>query len=445
MPYPKFSTLCAQAQTEISRKVSEMQNVIAQLSDSRNMADAFFACGMSFRLHGNDKESYAADVMKDENALFRYLSDDSIIRPSADKQRLIAVFLQNPVFAHRMFMEGYKYEKKLQNPNDAQLAVGNSPLYAGASKQPTVNAARSYGSWDAAQWMREFDAAKKTGNTRPIRKKVWESTRNIVNAGSYTSANGALVNLPLNPNIIAETKFYKTEISKLAADQRHNTIYNVHNGDCLAFAKSLLDGDSTDDLCVLNLASSSNPGGGVAYGAGAQEEYLFRCSDYFRSLFQYKDYCTQYGIPRAADSYPLDYNFGGVYSHGVTIFRDTEATGYALVDIPWHVNFVAAAVACLDAPCQQIPSHVLPMVVNTIRTILRMAYINGQRRLVLGAIGCGAFNHPPKQMAQVFKQILHEPEFDRIFKEVHFAIIDDHNARRKGTSNIDAFKKVFED
>lgn len=279
-----------------------------------------------------------------------------------------------------------------------------------------------------------------------MREKVWTSTRDIVMAGGYVSANGVQVTLPLNENILARTRFYKAEIPQLVVtSQRHATIYNVHNGDCLAFAKSLLEGDGTDDLCVLNLASWKNPGGGVTSGAGAQEEYLFRCSDYFRSLFQYKDYCTQYGIPRAADSYPLDYNFGGVFSPGVTVFRDTEANGYALLDRPWHVNFVAAAVERLPFPCERIPDDILPMVENTIRTILRMAYTNEQRRLVLGALGCGAFNNPPKHMAQVFKQILHEPEFDGIFKEVHFAIIDDHNARRKGVSNIEAFKTVFAD
>ena len=29
------------------------------------------------------------------------------------------------------------------------------------------------------------------------------------------------------------------------------------------------------------------------------------------------------------------------------------------------------------------------------------------------------------------------------FKEVHFAIFDDHNAKRKGVSNVDAFAEVF--
>ena len=199
----------------------------------------------------------------------------------------------------------------------------------------------------------------------------------------------------------------------------------------------------TTGMVVLQAESEVASINMVYGGAGAQEEYLFRCSDYFRSLYQYGAYSAQYGIPHATDSYPLDRNYGGVYSHGVTIFRDKEANGYALLDTPWHVNFVAAAVSRLPYPCQQIPANDIPMIENTIRTILRIAYTNGQRRLVLGAIGCGAFNHPPKHMAQIFKQVLHEPEFGGIFKEVHFAIFDDHNAKRKGVSNVDAFAEVF--
>ena len=434
MNYPRFSTLCGQAQREISRRVNDMQSVLTLLTDSNNMADAFFASGMSFRMHGNDNMPGALEIMNDTtgNKLLTYLQDDSIIKPSADKQKLIAIFKKNPSFSHRVFMEGYEYEKRLQHP-EVKAAGPSTPV---TSSAPAA-------SWDANQWRKDFEASTTRDSTREERKKVWESTLAIVNAGRYVCQNGVMVKLQLNPNILAESKFYKDEIPALAAKTRYNTLYSVHAGDCLEFAKSLHDLDNSDDLCVLNLASYSNPGGGVINGAGAQEEYLFRCSDYFRSLFQYGMYCKQYGIPPASDSYPLDKDFGGVYSHGVTIFRDTEAKGYALLETPWHVNFVAAAVSHLPHPYQQIPASEIPMVENTIRTILRMAYTNGQRRLVLGALGCGAFNHPPKHMAQVFKKVLHEPEFNGIFKEVHFAIFDDHNAKRKGVSNVDAFTEVF--
>ena len=117
----------------------------------------------------------------------------------------------------------------------------------------------------------------------------------------------------------------------------------------------------TTGMVVLQAESEVASINMVYGGAGAQEEYLFRCSDYFRSLYQYGAYSAQYGIPHATDSYPLDRNYGGVYSHGVTIFRDKEANGYALLDTPWHVNFVAAAVSRLPYPCQQIPANDIPM------------------------------------------------------------------------------------
>ena len=159
----------------------------------------------------------------------------------------------------------------------------------------------NYPSWDAKFWLLKFENSKQfVGGTRPVRADVFKSTL-------------------------------------------------VVNKDCLAFAHELHTQDSTDDLCVLNMASARNPGGGVYNGAGAQEEYLFRCSDYFRFLFQYADPKSfdcekEYGIPHhSTHTYPLKKNFGGVYSHGVTIFRDVEAKGYALLDQPWQANFVAVA------------------------------------------------------------------------------------------------------
>ena len=218
MPYPRFTTLCAQAQAEINRRVNELQNAIAQLTDSNNMADAFFACGMSFRLHGNDNMPDASELMRDitGDKLFAYLQDDSIIKPSADKQKLIATFKKNPSFSHRMFMEGYEYEKILQYPKDEPATI-SAPV---SSPKPAS-------SWDADQWSKDFEASKTVPNgTHYVRKKVWDSTLAIVNAGTYVSQSGAQVTLPLNPNILAESKFYKTEIPMLTADNRYNTFYS---------------------------------------------------------------------------------------------------------------------------------------------------------------------------------------------------------------------------
>ena len=289
------------------------------------------------------------------------------------------------------------------------------------------------------------------GGTRPVRAKVFQSTLEIVNCGGYQTPSGTNIELGkvYNCNALQDNVFCEREISLRNAVRQYATNFKVVNQDCLAYAKSLLDQDGTDDLCALNMASAKNPGGGVYGGAGAQEEYLFRCSDYYRFLFQYADPASfdcerEYGIPHnPRHSYPLKRNFGGIYSHGVTVFRDTEANGYALLEKPWQVNFVAVAANNIRRYMNgrtTIPDKFIPSTLSLIRAILRIAYNNGQHRLVLGAFGCGAFANPPKHMAQLFKQVFEEPEFQGLFKDIHFAIIEDHNSHGL---NYNAFQEVF--
>ena len=311
---------------------------------------------------------------------------------------------------------------------------------------------KNYPSWDAKGWLDEFEASKQIpGGTRPVRAKVFQSTLQIVVNGRYRTTYGVKIELDkfYNDKALQDNVFCEREISLKDPQKIFVTNIQVVNQDCLAYAKSLLDQDSADDLCVLNMASAKNPGGGVYGGAGAQEEYLFRCSDYYRFLFQYADPASfdcekVYGIPHnPRHSYPLKRNFGGVYSHGVTIFRNTEANGYALLETPWKVNFVAVAANNIRRYMNgrtTIPDKFIPSTLSLIRTILRIAYNNGQRRLVLGAFGCGAFANPPGHMAQLFKQVFEEPEFQGLFREIHFAIIEDHNSHGR---NVNAFKEVF--
>lgn len=311
---------------------------------------------------------------------------------------------------------------------------------------------KNYPSWDAKAWLDEFEASKQIpGGTRPVRAKVFQSTLQIVTNGGYQTTTGVNIELDkfYNNKALQDNVFCEREITLKDPQKLFVTNTQVVNQDCLAYAKSLLEQDSADDLCVLNMASAKNPGGGVYGGAGAQEEYLFRCSDYYRFLFQYADPASfdcekVYGIshnPR--HSYPLKRNFGGVYSHGVTIFRNTEANGYALLETPWKVNFVAVAANNIRRYMNgrtTIPDKFIPSTLSLIRTILRIAYNNGQRRLVLGAFGCGAFANPPGHMAQLFKQVFEEPEFQGLFREIHFAIIEDHNSHGR---NVNAFKEVL--
>lgn len=87
-----------------------------------------------------------------------------------------------------------------------------------------------------------------------------------------------------------------------------------------------------------------------------------------------------------------------------------------------------------------IPQDKIDGTIRKIWAILRIAYNNGQHRLVLGAFGCGAFNNPPSHMAELFKQVLNEPEFQGLFREIRFAIIEDHNSKDQ---NYNGFAEVI--
>lgn len=301
--------------------------------------------------------------------------------------------------------------------------------------------------WDAGAWRAYFEERKNQGDTRGPRRQVYASTLMLVKRGRYHTASGGLVELGriVNPQAQADNVFLDHEITLRPSLERNSGEVRIAvvNDDCLALARRLHATDPTDDICVLNMASSRNPGGGVWGGAGAQEEYLFRCTDYYRFLYQYaNNFDPQaYHVQRNAHHrYPLDPLYGGVYSHGVTVFRDTEANGYALLDSPVRLNFVAVAAFHFNERCDAIPQPYVEPTKDKIRLMLRLAANNGQRRLVLGAFGCGAFHNEPHHMAQLFRQVIHESEFQGLFTSISFAVIEDHNS----TNNYTAFRDVLE-
>lgn len=319
--------------------------------------------------------------------------------------------------------------------------------------------------WNAAEWAGEFHKTSRHLNearvqNRPdlveenkihrIRADVFQDTVARVRAGGYTLADGTRVVLPLSPTIAQDTRFYSAELPAAPGVPGAATAeVEIREGDCLVVARDLLEKGDAQEVCVLNMANRQTPGGGVYRGAGAQEEHLFRSSDYFRSLYQYAQNFNpeDYGVTQAAESYPLDKNFGGVFSRGVTVFRGPEAKGYALLAQPWRCNFVA--VPAIPYPdtfkdnngAERLTPQMADGTRNKIRTILRIARENGQRVLVLGAFGCGAFRNPPHHVAELFKEIIYSAEFAGAFDRIIFAIIENHNSR--GAGNLPPFKEVF--
>lgn len=299
--------------------------------------------------------------------------------------------------------------------------------------------------WDSITWSEAFLRSQHPVNhyqLKRLRQMVFFNTCQIVKSGGYRLDDGKIVALERNPHIAEQTRLYRQEIHPQAPTGLYKTIISVKQMDCLAYARQL-QGHLNEPVCVLNLASATHPGGGVQNGAAAQEEYLFRCSDYYQSLFQFADFGNLYNVIRSQKSYPLDPKFGGVFTPNATVFRDTESTGYALLEKPWKVNFLA--VAAINHPQTELVDGEYRLIKSQeeltrlkMRTLFRIAIDNGQRYLVLGALGCGAFANPPHHIAQLFKETLSEPEFQGCFQHITFAIKGGPNG-----GNFSPFKAVF--
>lgn len=279
---------------------------------------------------------------------------------------------------------------------------------------------------------------------KELRIKEFRNTIDIVNKGRYVTENGTYYSFPDDSDMILKTVFYEREICLPEAVQGcEQTIVEVQNIDCLYAGAQLKERGYNP--AVLNMASRRNPGGGVVTGAGAQEETLFRRTNLFRSLYQFAPFTGMYGIKTSHHQYPLDRNFGGVYTPEAIYFRESEQKGYALLDNPVSLSFIT--VAGMNRPDLtaegMIADHHVEPIKNKIRTIFRIGLAHGHDSLVLGALGCGAFRNPPRHVARLFHEVMDELEFKNKYRRIVFAILDDHNAHQ--SHNPEGNYKPFAD
>ncbi|MFP3042107.1 TIGR02452 family protein [Treponema primitia] len=301
--------------------------------------------------------------------------------------------------------------------------------------------------FDHLAWINAFRAASNAkSGFHELRVDIWKATVEIVNNGGYQLGSTEIkIN---NDSIPNQTEFYKAPPKLQGNGNKHETKFSCIEADCLETAALLLKAELNP--CVLNMASAHNPGGGVRNGAGAQEENIFRRTNLFRSLYQFVDYAKEYGVLPSTDRYPLDDKTGGIYSSGITVFKASENSGYALLTEPYRLSFVS--VPALNRPELEkkdgtffIADSFVEIAKEKIRTILRIAAAHDHKNLVLSAFGCGAFANPPNHVALLFKQVFSEEEFKNRFHLVVFSIIDDHNSRKEQNpeGNVLPFLKVF--
>ncbi|CAI6087539.1 unnamed protein product [Clonostachys chloroleuca] len=198
-------------------------------------------------------------------------------------------------------------------------------------------------------------------------------------------------------------------------------------------------------VAVLNMASHSSPGGGWLKGALAQEEALCYRSSLALSLHR------RY--------YPWKQRMG-LYSPDVVVIRSDMPSGHNLLvpdvspaDLPIVSVLSIAAPRCPDVAraSEQTPtggfvartvyaqSEVRELMKDKMRLCLRMAAQRDHGLLVLGALGCGAFRNPPREVAHCWLEVLKEAEFEGgWWEEVWFAVYD-----RRNEGNFEVFEEIL--
>lgn len=305
-------------------------------------------------------------------------------------------------------------------------------------------------------WDRKF-AEESTGmfKSRTLRMKVYTNNSEVFHAEGYTTESGKDVILPADDPMLAGTKFYSEEFTVDHVEVRTDKVLtSTVNQDCVIVAKEMLD--EGYNPAVLNLADAYVACGHYKQGWRAQEESLCRVTTLSRSLFQYfhatsgaKDrYATEANVTLVKEGYPMDINFGGVYSPGVTVFRNAH-DHYAYLEEPYKIGIVSVAALSFkekkgkDLQYQNAEGGFTPegeaIMRNKIRTIYRISLENGHDALVAGAFGCGAFRLPGTDVSRLFNEILNEPEFKNKFRKVTFAIL----AKKKSDERFKPFYDLF--
>lgn len=213
------------------------------------------------------------------------------------------------------------------------------------------------------------------------------------------------------------------EIFKNATPYDQPAKVTVVNADTLTTAIDLSVKYNLNPL-VLNMASNMVPGGGVAKGSRAQEEELYRRTNYSlcidKSLYPIKD--TEF-----------------IITDDVTVVKDEN---YQRLDDYYEFDFIAIPAVrkpALEYGDEEYGEYMeveeQQLMSDKIDAIFRYALYQEKDSLVLGALGCGAYGNPPDIVCKMFQTSLDKYRY--YFINITFAVLSKDRCH-----NYDIFKKL---
>lgn len=240
-----------------------------------------------------------------------------------------------------------------------------------------------------------------------------------------------LQNVFINTQKIFETKKYnstnkntkKYNMNDLPIDWTthvayENTIIEVKNEDTLNMTIDYRN-KGLNPL-VLNMASHRGPGGGVRNGARAQEEDIFRRTNSHLLLSQ--------------SMYPLRMQ-DVLYTPIVTIIKNDK---YEIIPDKEFSMVSCAALYNPELKNGKYQSNDYNLMYAKIKSLFRLAILHNHDSIVLGAFGCGAFNNPPEEVAEIYRILL--KKYMKYFKRIGFAILV---VKDKDQQNLVSFQNMI--
>ncbi|KAJ3532536.1 hypothetical protein NM208_g8399 [Fusarium decemcellulare] len=320
----------------------------------------------------------------------------------------------------------------LSKKPSSKPAASAAEATSSSAPSPSYQQTQSSRSRHKDSWRRGAELAAVAKETRTVLPDILQDLPDIHASKSEALYYETL--LPLRPiECPMRTPSGKTTI-RIVNDDSFNA----------AIALAASKGPSSGRVAVLNMASHVSPGGGWLKGARAQEEALCYRSSLYLSLHR------RY--------YPWKQRMG-IYTPDVVIIRSDQDSGHKILvpdvkveDLPVVsvLSIAALRTPPVDRAYQQTPDGPVDRIVfakpsdraltkTKMRLCLRMAARRNHGLLVLGALGCGAFRNPPREVAHCWLEVLQESEFQGgWWEEVWFAVFDKRNE-----GNLEVFEEIL--
>ena len=184
---------------------------------------------------------------------------------------------------------------------------------------------------------------------------------------------------------------------------------------------------------VLSMTDKQYPATNIQIGNGGQEETFFRRSNYGETL--------------TIECYPIN-DSAVVYSSNVTVFKDSEKSGWNILEPEQNISFIACPP--IKSPYNLVYDYTKlfensslndeQSIITKVRleTFLQTAIKTGHNSVIIPAFGCEGHKNPPRHIANILRALV--GEYSRFFKEIVIGMPDIDDSY---LGNYRIFRRVF--